>query len=306
MKISEYLPLAKYAFRELRKGKDVTVKDFAALMNLSWPTTRVFVDELIKIGYLVENPITKFVRLNPHLKSKNFVGIYISKKSIEISTINFFGKEIDYEKLLLNENSNIWDILKEKITSLKEIGAIAITSDDMLIQSNGDVTIPGIIFLSTLLKEQIKNEDIKLFFVKTNETTTIKCFEDYELNKEDLNIVMYFHERNYYYTISKNDEILRAIKGVGQIDLYEELFEKSIKPICNSINPDNFIIISSSKEEFQIALTAQYDWLSKMLQLDNMQTNIYEGRGFTKIIVNSYFKPSESAGLYALYKYFEW
>ena len=301
MQSKEIISRWKVSFRELRKGKEKQKNDLVQESGISWSTINKVLPDLVSVGALKESQGNKLV-INPEYEY--FAGIYISQNIVELSMIDFSGKEKLFRTKVFSDQQTYVDALIEilKINHIKNIKAVSICADDYFGYMGAEVFyLPT---NSNQMKGLFVPEWQELYFAKTCETNALKWYE--ETGNSELNVIFSFSEDKTYYTIMKNGFIIQNRRYCESIKNVKNFYTDVILPVWKAINPSNMVFVASSEEILNIINENIEEW-QKHIGIHQLIINKeFELREPTKLIATEYSRPSESAALYALYSYYGW
>ena len=298
MQTRELVSLGKAFFRDLRRNHEKNISQIRSEVGIAYPTIKYNWDKLFTNGPLLDTGKNKFV-INSDYQS--FAGIYVSKDTIDLSVIDFSGKEIKYMSKKYNGNYIFYEVLQEIFLSLdSSVEAVAICSDEYL-EGTKPPKINELIWVNdSFIKEKLP-ESIEYYFEKTCVTNSFKWYEDSA--NDELNVIFSLSEQNSFYTIMKNGVIVQKRITYG---LCEDFYEKVIKPVWQSINPNNMVFVNFSNMKSDVLESYISEWQNK-IRISHLNLNKdFETREYTNLICFDKFHKSKGSALYALYTYYGW
>lgn len=302
MQSREAISKAPNYFRHLRKGEAKFKQTLHNEMGISFPTLAKTLDNLLSDEALKETTDGKLL-INPSYVS--FAGVYISKGTIELSVIDFSGKEIHTDSKKFVDKISCTEALAEilKLEYPENIKAVSICSHHYFNHGN----YADFNYFLGLSNDSIRKfvpEGIEFYLGKTCETNSWKWYDDTEDN--GLNVVFSFFKNNTYYTIMKNGAVIQK-RRYSDTFTSEDIFGNTVLfPVWKAINPDNMIFIESDENDIDLIKQNISAWQNKMMICHNTFNQSFEMRDETKLIVSKKFCPSVGAAFHALYSYYGW
>lgn len=300
MQTKEKIPLTIRRYIE-----NVDTSELAKKSGISWPTMNNLKKHLIDCGALKNTSSDKLV-LNPEYES--FAGIYFKENAIELSIIDFSGKQIYFVSKSYSTALECVETLVEllRFKELQKVKAVTICSDDYYIESNAASLNQYLLLNDTDLRHFVP-QGIEYCCEKTCVTNSFKWYDVYNPNDDELNVIISFYKDNCYYAILKNNFVIQKRRCTNIVKESEEFYKDVIFPILKFINPDNIIFIRPYDESFDF-IENNISLLKHKITIDYYNLN----RGFgtferktTKCDIVE-IKPAESAALYAMYRYYGW
>ena len=300
MQSREFISRGKVFFRDLRKGNAKYKTEIKTEMGISFPVMDKVMPELLLNGPL-KSTTTKKLLINPNYQS--FAGVYISKDSIDISVIDFSGREIRFETKNFGLEMSFFETLREVLNLDSSIMAVSICSDTYF-DYNGIAKISDYFCIDNKLIKEYVPEEIEYYFEKTCVTNSFKWYDDAE--SDELNVIFSFFEDDSYYTIMKNGVIVQKRRYLKSLKTINEFYENIVFPVWQTINPDNMIFIAPSEDIFDFIKYNIPVWSEKIKRSDMVLNQCFEIRKTTKLIVQKQIHPSIAAAIYAMYRYYGW
>ncbi|MGM9970002.1 MAG: hypothetical protein ACI35S_06370 [Anaeroplasma sp.] len=300
MQSREFISRGKAFFRDLRKGNEKFKTEIKTEIGISFPVMDKILPKLLSDGPLKETTKKKLM-INPNYQL--FAGVYISKDSIDISVLNFSGEETRFETKKFCLQISFFETLREILNLNSSTKALSICSDEYF-DYMGIAKINEYILLDNHIMKDFVPEGIEYYFEKTCVTNSFKWYEDAE--DDELNVIFSFFEDNSYYTIMKNGVIVQKRRYSNSLKEVNYFYENVIFPVWQAINPNNMIFIAPSENIFNFLKDNISIWSEKIRRAGIIVNQCFEVRRPTNLIVQEQFHPSESAALYAMYKYYGW
>ncbi len=300
MQSKEFISRGKVFFRDLRKGNEKYKTEIKTEMGISFPVMDKILPELLLNGPL-KATTTKKLMINPNYQS--FAGVYISKDSIDISVIDFSGKEIRFETKNFGLEMSFFETLREVLNLDSSITAVSICSDEYY-DYTGNAKINDYFFIDNQLIKEYVPEGIEYYFEKTCVTNSFKWYEDAE--SDELNVIFSFFQDDSYYAIMKNGVIVQKRRYSKSLEKINDFYENVIFPVWQTINPDNMIFIAPSENIFNFIKYNIPIWSEKIKRSDMVINQCFEIRKTTKLIVQEQVHPSVATAIYAMYSYYGW
>jgi len=304
MQSKEFISIAKDSFRQLRKDRGKLKNDLVEESGISWATLHGALKDMLECKVLKELP-DKTLIINPNYQY--FAGVYISKDSIDLSIIDFKGTEQYFESKKVKNGMWAYAFVETlKNEWLSKVKAIAICSDTYL-ESSDSYRLNDFLWINDTFTRKYVPNNIEIFYGGTCETNSWKGYDHFNLQDDKLNVIFSFYEQNCYYTIMKNGFIIQKRRyHTGIIKDAEWFFKNIIIPVCNAINPDNMIFMTTSEEISKFIKENILKWQEESVMYYWSTNQSFELRGPTNMIANEQAHPSEAAALYAMYGYYGW
>lgn len=300
MESKDFISRGKLFFRDLRKGNEKLKTEIRKEIGISFPTMDKILPQLLSNGPLKKSGTEKLT-INPDYQS--FAGVYVSKDTIYLSVIDFAGKEIYFETKHFGLQESFFESLREILKLCNSTKAVSICSDEY-VDFSGNAQMYDNVFLDERLMNDYIPKELEYYFEKICVTNSLKWYEDTE--NDELNVIFSFSENEAYYTIIKDGVVIQKRRCTEKIDQVEEFFEKEIFPVWKSINPNNIVFIAPSEKILKLILNNTSKWHQKIIWAHMSINQSFEIRRPTKLIQAKQFHPSESAALYAMYRYYGW
>lgn len=300
MQSREFISRGKAFFRDLRKGNEKFKSEIKTEMGISFPVIDKIMPNLLLNGPL-KATTTKKLMINPNYQS--FAGIYISKDSIDISVIDFSGKEIHFETKKFGLELSFFEALREVLNLDSSIKGVSICSDDYY-DYYGNAKINEYFFIDNKFIKEYLPDGIEYYFEKTCVTNSFKWYEDAE--SDELNVIFSFFGDDSYYTIMKNGVIVQKRRYTKSLEKISDFYENVIFPVWQTINPDNMIFIAPFENIFDFIKCNIPTWSEKIKMSDMVINQCFEIKTRTKLIVQEQNHPSEAAAFHAMYSYYGW
>ena len=297
----------KLFFRSLRKNeiKNRTKEELAKELGVSFPKLIKLLKDLTCNGVIIEDSKEKLIP-NPNYAS--FAGIYITDDFVELSVIDFSGKEIYHNSKSFYDAASCVESLVEilRFKELQNVKCVAICSDNYLESTTH--TLNQYLLITDDNMRNFIPEGIEIYFEKVCVTNSWKWIDTYfNLEDHDLNVIISFYMNDCYYTIVKDGSIIQKRKCCDIVKEKEVFYKDVIFPILKFISPDNIIIIKPYEENFdfiennlsELSHKSIMDYYTVTRNFESMKRN---PNGMIAEEIN----PPESAALYAMYKYYGW